>query len=680
MAQTPMICQTYTAGHIFALPEPKPCPSTELTNEGPIVVTYQLFKQNIIEYETDAWLCRATKQTVSLLTYFLGVEKLEEFNTEEVMVDPTTCKAMAKEKSSPEGPMVETPTGLWTTGKDLEYTTPGGGLLQCCRWYRYEVTNYYLVPATVYKRHDLPGFRSTAADVSHCDDYLDGECQLFNQTLIWKPQMKTRCQFIPFTILNGTKTGNMWISEDEQLALTTMNNESFTDCDHTLHMTDQGIPYQVLASISRLKRQTQNYPTCAETSRLTLEEYIKLEPTDKRRPYDCRTPEEHCRARFTREPKESGPIDSPLLAAWTQAVTDRMTKMTNLAFKQTWMSICRDMKTTASLLRTSILAEPIEAARTLLGDQLLSARAGNGFLEVWKCMAINTTNVSMVRQENDCTKEIPITFYMTDGIPHIGYLDPKTLIISHRGEPVDCAKVPSMPIQLEGKLMTYIRKTGKLVDVGNSTQLQILHYADDAYTSLLKPHIYTPIASYSWTELMPGVDTNALLKTSAAQAEILELLTGPLYTSTGHKHTTAEASSFASRLVAKGLQTVKGLFTSPFHGWVFLTCSVLNLWCCYQVYKSFPSRTKLQRWTASRRTQYRTWRYGRNGSAQRGDLEARQDPEDLQMGFSETSPLRQQADAQLVIHDNEEETPTVSERDHCAEAPCVCRIGQEGSM
>jgi hypothetical protein len=264
------------------------------------------------------------------------------------------------------------------------------------------------------------------------------------------------------------------------------------------------------------------------------------------------------------------------LAAWTQALYVRMMAITLATFQRTWMSVCKDMMSTASLLRTAVLAEPTGAVRTLLNDSLLYARAGNGFLEVWSCFPVEVAMMNVLKQDGSCTVEIPINFTLADGSVHFGYLDPRSLVISRYGQPADCFLNPSLPVQLDGKLHMYRRSDGLLVDIGNATELSVLNYRTDGmYTAFFKPVIYTPLVSYTWNDIMPGVITNSLLKSTAAQAEVLELLTAPLYST---DDSDGEVDGLAENLVARGLKTIKGFLLSPFHVWVFLACLVTNLW------------------------------------------------------------------------------------------------------
>ena len=102
------------------------------------------------------------------------------------------CRDMLKTKKTQHGKLTQKATGLWSTNNKLNWKTPSWGLPECCQWHHYEATNYFLIPARVYKRHDTPGFESSAADVSKCPTYFSGECQLRKKALIWEPNLKAK--------------------------------------------------------------------------------------------------------------------------------------------------------------------------------------------------------------------------------------------------------------------------------------------------------------------------------------------------------------------------------------------------------------------------------------------------------------------------------------------------------
>jgi hypothetical protein len=99
-----MVCQTATPGQIFSLPQPRDC-NYPVPDEMayPKIVSYELYRQNLIKYEVDGWLCRGVKQTAQLKTWFFGDENRGIFNSEEVLVITETCKEMVQTKMTKYG-------------------------------------------------------------------------------------------------------------------------------------------------------------------------------------------------------------------------------------------------------------------------------------------------------------------------------------------------------------------------------------------------------------------------------------------------------------------------------------------------------------------------------------------------------------------------------------------------
>lgn len=567
--QEPMVCPLWSPGQIFALPRPAEC---NYTNDGmhtdPVPASYRLYRHNLINFEVSGWLCRAEKETIRLLTYFFDDEHLKQLKTTDVAVDATTCKQMAKTKVSPAGALHQTSNGAWTTGHRLRWAVPGGGI-DCCRWHSYQVTNYHLIPSQIYKRHDHDGFSSTTSDVSHCKDYLDGQCDLGSQMLIWKPKVETSCAYLEYKVYNGTKQGNTWISDDKLLALTTKGNETVHDCGKDLHLTDQGIPYEIVFegkereenSSHRLKRDVDSAEHSASV------------------------------------------VTGDLLAAELQALTNRIRVQTNQAFRRTLRMICNDMEQTTSFLTAMALAEPTETIRVMMNDPYMMARAGNGFMEVWKCSPVPAKDLQVKAQTSQCSKEIPVNFtlwqdYRNETKWNQGYLDPVTLVITHTGTPADCAPTP---IHLDGYLYNYQREKGILRKHGEVDKLKIIQYEyTNTHEKLLTPVIFKPIGMYQWDDLMKEGSLNALLAAQTAQMEIFKSMTEPLYSDVGD---TEEVESLATNLVQRGMKTIVGALASPFHVWVAITCLLVYAKILWKLWLRFgqPRVIELRRVNQVRR-------------------------------------------------------------------------------
>jgi hypothetical protein len=131
---------------------------------------------------------------------------------------------------------------------------------------------------------------------------------------------------------------------------------------------------------------------------------------------------------------------------------------------------------------------------------------------------------------------------------------------------------------LDDTLVRRNRINGEVEEAANITELPVWgERVNSDYEALLKPLLYRPIAGYTWEELRPQEELNDLLATSAAQAEILELLSEPLYggAENGDGKTVTQGT-LAEKLVMQGLRAVGGFLQTPFHWWVALTCAVAD--------------------------------------------------------------------------------------------------------
>jgi hypothetical protein len=84
--------------------------------------------------------------------------------------------------------------------------------------------------------------------------------------------------------------------------------------------------------------------------------------------------------------------------------------------------------------------------------------------------------------------------------------------------------------------------------------------------------------------MRPSEDLNALLATTAAQAEVLEMLTDPI-SSTTNSGDDDKISNAAEQVVAKGLASLNGILKAPFHTWVSCTCLIVNIAVIWKLVK-----------------------------------------------------------------------------------------------
>lgn len=108
------------------------------------------------------------------------------------------------------------------------------------------------------------------------------------------------------------------------------------------------------------------------------------------------------------------------------------------------------------------------------------------------------------------------------------------------------------------------------------SSIKALHYHTHEYshfTEIITLKIYTPLAVFSWDRFISTEDTNSLLATAAAQAEIVQLLIASLQ----YLDANQSEDQDTNNLVARGLKHIRHWMLSPFHVRVFLTCLAVDL-------------------------------------------------------------------------------------------------------
>lgn len=183
-AQRATMCQTSMPGQLFVLSKPMECKfSSKADAEIPTPMKLALYRHNLHKYDDLAWLCRGVKQTARLGPVF------SEMSISKSLVLKTSTYTLQNAEiwlriRLPPMETCQRKTGVWSTNNKLNWKLPSWGLPECCKWHYYETTNVFLVPAGVYKRYDILGFQSMAADVSNCEPYFSGSCQLGTEALV----------------------------------------------------------------------------------------------------------------------------------------------------------------------------------------------------------------------------------------------------------------------------------------------------------------------------------------------------------------------------------------------------------------------------------------------------------------------------------------------------------------
>ena len=381
----PMLCPDSHARSLFELEPPPKCKPIKNTVHTPIPFSLQLFKQNLILYKSRAYHCIITRRVASTLTYFFNDEHLLKENKYSLEVSQAECLRMQRTKTCRFGVLKPQADGVYATQNrnPPKYTW-------CCKWFTFQQTNCHLIPAVVYRRHDVAEAESNCGDMSHCS-YTRGDCRLRDKSrLIWTPDERANCKFQPFQTAEGTYWNHHWLSEKLQLLLTFHNPKYFTDCNNTvLIKSDQGV-YAINFS----------EPTRNSTSEKTDSTMRKSQKRGKRQA-------------------------SEYQAGMRQYDTEALANYTKNAFAIAAMNLCKYTETMFWTMQALIASNPTMAMRHYMQTHYLKARGVSHLIEVVECIPITNYTILSTRS---CEKGVEI-HYQYNNFYYKHLMDPSTNIL-----------------------------------------------------------------------------------------------------------------------------------------------------------------------------------------------------------------------------------------------------------
>ncbi len=560
-----MLCQTTQGKQFYSLPKPLQCfsrlPNKLGSEQSPSPASVIMYKCNHVQYRSIAWACKKAKYARSTFTYFFADEHLLKENKKPLPVGAEECERMKSWKSCSAGALA--PKGdLFQTSNTPDLSYPSGGN-ECCKWRTISVENCYMYKAMVYKQHDSKDMESTAGPVSHCN-YSSGKCQLKDGTfLLWDPDKRARCEFLPWRKLKGERFGDNWLASDGTMALTFHDKQTTTDCEgQNILMSDQGIAFRY--SLQRTKRASLVLLSAASSPNRT-----KRQNPSNRSPHWSIEPH----SMLPHSLRSGGIVSSAQLASALQAVTFELRKSIRFAFSQAMHVACNSMNMIIEVLKADILANPTLTMRTILKRPNILARAGGHTIEIWPCEAIPDRKYRFLSMNNTCTQELPIGFEI-HGQYHQGYLDPVTNILQQTAFPTDCTLNKEVPVLIDDSTYVYNRETGSLSLAPKPPPLQIVRWN----SSLDLPQetiIFRQVVMYNWSEIRSHVTLNDLLGTLSAQRQLFAELGV-------NEHGSPQEAA---------IQTVSGIMTRGFFGFLKgLTIDWWQVWvffCCLYVSVGF---------------------------------------------------------------------------------------------
>ncbi len=365
-------------------------------------------------------------QTVSVKSWVFNDEHLKKETTKLEPIDTQECEQIVRFKKCSVGPMVEKGGLLQTENKlDWDWTH---GFFECCRWKTYEATNCFAFQTVVLKRHGNDVMESPAGVVSHCD-YSQGHCTLSDSTLLtWVPDKREQCEFVIWQSIEGTQRGNSFVSDDGNLALTTVNaagSEQYQDCHgKAMILSDQGVPFrrlrvwragtQVASRAKRLAHQdTVVSPSKVKSYDQTLSTRTWVWRGQNRTAGVAKL--RRARQLTAERPAANGPGSNGVVLADTlamalQALEYRLQENIRFAFDHAVSATCQNMKAILQILSASILGNPTVAARLLLNRSDIVARASMQALEISACHELPSADFYLKPMPEYCTRELPIAF------------------------------------------------------------------------------------------------------------------------------------------------------------------------------------------------------------------------------------------------------------------------------
>lgn len=446
-----LICNAPT--HSLELPNLRNCSFKEratISKVRPLEIN--LLKPNIASYGAEAVSCKILKETITYSINFFGAKT----EIKEKAFLPTSfehCSMMANEKRCAFGEMVQVGK-IWRTQNALEIkwpTAPFG----CCTEHTISTSNCLLINMTVRGRHNSK-ITETPIGSLNCA-YRLGRCATPDGGfLLWKPQKMEECTFMPALEgpINGSRMGNIWLSESKELALSWTNGEEILDCGKRLTLTDQGFAFE---KFFRTKRET---------------------------------------------PGAEGVVTSSQLASQLLAVEANIQKSISTLFLHTLNAFCDRFQFTAAALDIAAQTNPTAIARKYLNaTEVVAYYIKPNKLAVVKCMKLPKQSVQLVAHETICYKNPSALIISTKNQTWRGFWDPLTNEVKHSSIPVDCKTAHPIAVAFGKKDKLFDPISGLIMPELQAIKIDQPQQDELLITADLPTTIFHSIRLTNWNEL-----------------------------------------------------------------------------------------------------------------------------------------------------------------------------------
>ena len=343
-SQAPMICRTGHTIAKFRLPLLPPCILPDISeSHKPYSLTFTLHKPNLIQYKTKAYHCKVIETKIVTHSGFFGEGQTRTDNYIDKLVSKDECYSMIKWHTSQHGDLTLTGSIYKTNNvAKPEYHTG----FHCCKDYNFNVINAYLYETLIFKRHgDKEKVESPVGVVGHCT-YSSGFCNLKDgSALLWKPDAKEECQYLPHQTFSGNFQSKFWTSDSGELALSftkTVIISQSKECGGDVQISDQGIAVNRVINVTQSRGKRQSHSV-------------------------------------------DGVVTDSEVNAKLQALELRISENYNHMFRAAFRDNCRVMQSISQLIIASLERNPTLAARHLLNHTNIHAKLTHNLLSVYPC-------------------------------------------------------------------------------------------------------------------------------------------------------------------------------------------------------------------------------------------------------------------------------------------------------
>ncbi|CAP21162.2 Protein CBG24593 [Caenorhabditis briggsae] len=235
----PIICNENSPVQYFRIPKLHKCNYHRILNSKSEPVQYEVFKPNIIEYISDAKLCKKLVSEVSMYTDFSGYEHTVEKELNNYPITLAECREMINSKKCGYGTLSKGSSNVWSTNNKIEVDYPNRftSFFSPKRFYK---ENCIVIETKVYSHFNQSKPTNILADMNNCK-YQDGFCEIKkNEIITWDVNRDQKCQFISIGILDGMYNNKLWVNNKNQIALNFQTNKTVNDCNVDLMISDEG--------------------------------------------------------------------------------------------------------------------------------------------------------------------------------------------------------------------------------------------------------------------------------------------------------------------------------------------------------------------------------------------------------------------------------------------------------